>query len=185
MKMPSLRLAGVQDFLLRHGEKFVVGVLGLFALSLVWGGLNALRLKSAQQSQTPQAIKSLTEDTVRHIGATTEPPPDIVHPKGELAEALEPWRPQHIKIPAPPGELVLSRPFTQDVVKRQKPQVFPIEDLRAVAGVAVLPDPAAATPFEGGPGPEAVPRTAGHAAGHAPVAIRPVPRDRRQPGSPT
>jgi hypothetical protein len=155
MKMPSLRLSGVQEFLLRHGEKFVVGLLGLFALALVWGGLNALRLKSAQQSQTPQAITALTAETVRHIGATTEPPADIVHPKGELAEAIEPWRAQQIKLPAAPVEAVLSRPFTQDVVKRPKPEVFPIEDLRAVAGIAVLPDPAALAPFEGGPGAEA------------------------------
>lgn len=156
MKMPIPSLAGIQEFMLRHGEKFVVAGLGLFALSLIGGGLNALRLKSAQQSQTPQAIKNLTDEAVRHIGATTEPPQEIVHPKGELAKALEPWRPQHLKLPAASSEMVLSRPFTQDIVKRGKPEVFPIEDLRAIAGVTVLPDPAAAAAF-GGEGLGAMP----------------------------
>lgn len=155
MKMPSISAAGLQDFLLRHGEKFVVGLLGLFALTLLWSGANAMRLKSAQQSQTPQAITALSAQTIQHIDATTEPPADIVRPRGELAAALEPWRPQHLKLPPAPADTVLSRPFSQDVVKRAKPTVLPIEDLRAVAGVTVLPAPDAGAGLEMGRGPDA------------------------------
>ncbi|MFM7243430.1 MAG: hypothetical protein ACKO40_04535 [Planctomycetaceae bacterium] len=157
MKKPSISVAGMQDFFLRHGEKFVVGLLGLFALMLLWGGANALRLKSAQQSQTPQAINALATQTMQHIDRSTDPPADIVRPKGELAAALEPWRPQHIKVPPAPTDTTLNRPFAQDVVKRPKPEVLPIEDLRAVAGVTILPDPAAAPGFEAVPGGEGVP----------------------------
>lgn len=152
MKKPSISLAGIQDFFLRHGEKFVLGLLGLFALMLIWGGANALRLKSAQQSQTPQAITALAGQTMQHIDRSTDPPADIVRPKGELTAALEPWRPQHIKVPPAPTDTSFSRPFTQDVVKRAKPEVLPIEDLRAVAAVAVLPDPTAAPGLEAVPG---------------------------------
>lgn len=152
MKRPSISLSGIQDFLLRHGEKFIVGLLGLFAAMLIWGGANAIRLKSAQQSQTPQAITALAGQTMQHIDRSTAPPAEIVRPKGELTAALEPWRPQHIKVPPAPSDTILSRPFTQDVVKRTKPEVLPIEDLRAVAGVAVLPDPTAAPGLETVPG---------------------------------
>lgn len=152
MKRPSISLSGIQDFLLRHGEKFIVGLLGLFALMLMWGGVNAIRLKSAQESQTPQAITALAGQTMQHIDRSTAPPADIVRPKGELTAALEPWRPQHIKVPPAPTDTPLSRPFTQDVVKRTKPEVLPIEDLRAVAVIAVLPDPNAAPGFGPVPG---------------------------------
>jgi len=158
MKRPSISLSGIQDFFLRHGEKLVVGLLGLFALMLLWGGINAIRLKSAQQSQTPQAITALAAQTTQHIDRSTDPPPDIVRPKGELAAALEPWRPDQIKLPPAPADTTLNRPFTQDVVKRRKPEVLPIEDLRAVAGVAILPDPNAVAPgLEGGPSGEGAP----------------------------
>ncbi len=154
MKRPSISLSGIQDFFLRHGEKFIVGLLGLFAVMLLWGGANAMRLKSAQQSQTPQAINALATQTMQHIDRSTEPPADIVRPKGELAAALEPWRPQHIKVPPAPADTALHHPLTQDVVKRPKPEVLPIEDLRAIAGVTVLPDPTAAPGMEGVPGNE-------------------------------
>ena len=157
MKKPSISLSGIQDFLLRHGEKFIVGLLGLFAAMLIWGGANAIRLKSAQQSQTPQAITALTGQTMQHIDRSTDPPAEIVRPKGELTAALEPWRPQHIKVPPAPTDTPLNRPFTQDVVKRAKPEVLPIEDVRAVAGVAVLPDPTAAPGMGTVPGLDAAP----------------------------
>ena len=35
---------------------------------------------------------------------------------------------------------LFDRPLMQELAKRAKPEVLPIEDLRAIAGVAVLPD---------------------------------------------
>lgn len=151
MKAPSLRIASLQDVLLRHVEKIVVAILGLFALAVAWGGVHAMLRKSVQPNQTPEAITALTSDTVRHIDAPKEPAADVVRPTAKLAKALEPWRPDRIKVPEPASTTVFSRPFTQEVVKRPKPEVFPIEDLRAIAGVAVLPDASAMPGGEGGP----------------------------------
>lgn len=151
MKAPSLRISGVQDVLFRHVEKIVVTVLGLIALGIAWGGVHAMLRKSVQPNQTPEALTSLTGETVRHIDAPKEPAADMIRPAGQLAKALEPWRPQSVKVPEPPTATVFSRPFTQDVAKRPKPEVFPIEDLRAVAGVAMLPDATAMPGGEGGP----------------------------------
>jgi len=151
MKLPSFQIANLQDALLRHIEKFVVAALGMLALFIAWGGVHALIRKSVQPNHTPESIAALTSETVRHIDAPKEPSPDLIRSPGGLAKALEPWRPKSLKVSEPPPATVLSRPFTQDIVKRPKPEVFPIEDLRAIAGVAIIPDAAAAAVGDGGP----------------------------------
>jgi hypothetical protein len=156
MKRPSLTFDkdAILGFLLNHCEKMVVAVVGLLALGLAWGGLNALRLKAAGKDQTPEAISRLTADTVRHIDAAAKPPADTSRKGGELALAIDPWRPQQVKIATPPQASVLDRPLFQELAKRAKPSVLPIEDLRAVAGVAVFADqadPNAMMPMGGGP----------------------------------
>lgn len=148
MKLPSLSIQNLQEGLLRHAEKIVVAILGVLALTIAWGGVHALLRKSVQPNQTPEALTTLTSETVRHIDAPKEVPPDTVRPAGQLAKALEPWRPQSLQDPGPPPAAIFSRPFAQDIVKRPKPEVFPIEDLRAIAGVAMLPDAAATPAFQ-------------------------------------
>ncbi|MEX0671334.1 MAG: hypothetical protein WD060_12855 [Pirellulales bacterium] len=125
-------------FLLNHCEKLVVGVVALAALGLTWGGVNSLRLKSVKPDQTPASLTGLTASANRHIDAATKPPASN-HKADTLALAIDPWRPQQVKIAVAPEMALLDRPLFQELAKRTKPNVFPIEDLRAVAGIAVLP----------------------------------------------
>jgi hypothetical protein len=143
MKRPSLKFdkEAILAFLLKHCEKFVVGLVGLVALVLAWGGINALRLKAVGKDQTPDAVSQLTANAVRHIDAAAKPPADASRKAGDLALTIDPWRPQQVKITPAPQASLLDRPLFQELAKRAKPTVLPIEDLRAVAGVAVLPDP--------------------------------------------
>lgn len=170
MKRPNLKFDkdAILGFLLNHCEKFVVGLVGLIGLGLAWNGVNALRLKSVRSEQTPEAVSQLTAQTVRHIDATQKPPADTLRKGGDLAAAIDPWRPQQVKIAPAPELALFDRPLVQELAKRAKPEVLPIEDLRALAGVAVLPDaadPAALMPPPGrgpmvdGPAPEGQPPT--------------------------
>jgi hypothetical protein len=54
MKLPAMRFdkEAVLDFLLLHGEKFVMAGVAALALSLLWGGIDALRTKTARRDQT-------------------------------------------------------------------------------------------------------------------------------------
>ena len=142
MKRPSLKFDknAILGFLLNHCEKFIVGLVGLIGLVLAWNGVNALRLKSVRSEQTPEAVSQLTSQTVRHIDATQKPPADTLRKGGDLAATIDPWRPQQVKIAPAPEMAVFDRPLVQELAKRAKPEVLPIEDLRALAGVAVLPD---------------------------------------------
>ena len=172
MKRPSLKFDkdAILAFLLNHCEKFVVALIGLIGLGLTWNGINALRLKSVRSDQTPEAVAKLTAQTVQHIDAATKPPADTVRKGGDLAATIDPWRPQQVKLAPPPEMSLFDRPLVQELARRAKPEVLPIEDLRAIAGVAVLPDttdPAAVMqPFGRGPGvdgpaPEPPPRRPG------------------------
>ncbi|MCE9630729.1 MAG: hypothetical protein K8S94_08475 [Planctomycetia bacterium] len=140
MKRPSMKFDkdAILAFLLNHCEKLVVGVIALAALGLAWGGIDALRLKSVKPDQTPAALTSLNANANNHIDAATKPPA-ANRKAGRLALAIDPWRPQQVKIVAAPEMSLFDRPLFQELAKRTKPNVFPIEDLRAVAGIAVLP----------------------------------------------
>ena len=143
MKRPSLKFdkQAILNFLLNHCEKLVVGVIGLIGLGLAWNGANALRLKSVRSDQTPEAVSQLTAQTVQHIDAATKPPADAIRKGGDLAAVIDPWRPQQVKIAPAPELSLFDRPLVQELAKRAKPEILPIEDLRALAGVAVVPDP--------------------------------------------
>jgi hypothetical protein len=161
MKRPSLKFdkQAILGFLLNHAEKLVVGLVGLIGLVLLWNGINALRIKSVRSTETPEAVAQLSAATVQHIDAVQKPPADTVRKGGELALAIDPWRPQQVKIATAPAAPLLARPLVAELSKRTKPAVLPLEDLRAIAGVAVLPDvtdPAALMPM--GPRPEGIDR---------------------------
>ena len=140
MKRPSMKFDkdAILAFLLNHCEKLVVGVVALAALGLVWGGVNSLRFKSVKPDQTPASLTGLIANANKHIDAATKPPASN-HKAGRLTLAIDPWRPQQVKIAVAPEMALLDRPLFQELAKRTKPNVFPIEDLRAVAGIAVLP----------------------------------------------
>ena len=172
MKRPSLKFDkdAILGFLLNHCEKFVVGLIGLIGLGLAWNGVNALRLKSVRSDQTPEAVSQLTAQTVQHIDAAAKPPADTIRKGGDLAATIDPWRPQQVKIAPAPDMSLFDRPLMQELAKRAKPEVLPIEDLRAIAGVAVLPDttdpaammqPPGRAPGLDAPPPEPQPRRPG------------------------
>lgn len=144
MKRPNISFNkdAILDFLLAHGEKFVVAIVALGALGLAWGGIDALRVKAVKSDQTPEALRDFTTRVSSHIDAATKPPADALPPLPKLTEAIEPWRPGRVTIAPPPQTALLDKPLFQELAKRMKPEVLPIEDLRAVAGVAVLPDAA-------------------------------------------
>ena len=185
MKKPSLNAAAIKRFLLHHGEKPVVAVLGLLAALLVWWGIDALRSQSVDRNHTPQFVDELAGKATIHIGTAKQVPTDRLPPLKPLSPRLDPWRPQHVKIAAAPAApAVFDRPLRAELTKRTQPAVFPIADLQAVAGIAVLPDPRGANrdaaamatrPADTAPAPEE-PR------GGRPPRRRPKPRDQAGEG---
>lgn len=160
MAVPSLSKDTLTAWLLDHCEKIIGGIVLLLAVWLAWGGLNAIRSQSAPAELKPDKIASKAAEALAHIDSQEEPPKDkILEPVG-LADSIETWL-----VPAEKDarKLVLSRPLFDELARRSQPDVFPVEDLRAVAGVAVL----------------AVPADAGEAGGR----LRPGSRSPR-PGDP-
>jgi hypothetical protein len=185
VKKPSLNAAAIKRFLLHHGEKPVVAVLGLLAALLVWWGIDALRSQSVDRNHTPQFVDELAGKATIHIGTAKQVPTDRLPPLKPLSPRLDPWRPQQVKIAAAPAApAVFDRPLRAELTKRTQPAVFPIADLQAVAGIAVLPDPRGANrdaaamatrPADTAPAPEE-PR------GGRPPRRRPKPRDQAGEG---
>lgn len=153
MKRPSIRFdkEAVIDFLLRHGEKFVVAVIALAALGLAWGGVDAIQSKSASEQQSPRAIERTAADAAEHIDREKAAPATERRSGPPLSAAIDPWRDPTVA--EPPALALLDRPMFEEFAKRTQPDVFPIEDLRAVAGLAVLPAKQAAAPAAAEPQP--------------------------------
>ncbi len=172
MKMPSFNLAAATDVLLRHGEKIVAAIVGLGGLILVWGGIDAMRSLAVTDAQTPKAVSQAATQARDHIGREAQPPADLLPPRKPLADALDVWRTPLVPwksgtapgltIAATPSLPVLDSPLFEELKKRGQPDVLPLEDVRAVAGVALLPvpEPAAggAQPRRGQRGGEAAER---------------------------
>lgn len=138
MKRPNL--GGIGSMLGRHAEKIGVAILGLLALVLAWGGISALRSKSATTGQSPEAISTLAQQAAAKIEEAESPPAERLPPLRRLGPLLDPWRPQQVKVtPSPLADKPLARPLVLATrTKRETPQVFPIEHLHTVAGIAVL-----------------------------------------------
>ncbi len=137
MKRPNL--GGIGSMLGRHAEKIGVAILGLLALVLAWGGIAALRSKSATTGQSPEAISTLAQQAAAKIEEAESPPAERLPPLTRLGPLLDPWRPQQVKVaPSPLADKPLARPLVLAAPKRETPQVFPIEQLHTVAGIAVL-----------------------------------------------
>jgi len=78
VKKPSIDLATVTDLLVRHGEKIGVVVVGLGALLLVWGGVDAMRTLAVTDAQTPEAVNRAVAQARGHIGREVQPPADLL-----------------------------------------------------------------------------------------------------------
>jgi hypothetical protein len=161
MAVPSLSKDALLAWLLDHCEKIIGAVVLLLAAWLAWGGLNAIRSQSAPADLKPDRIVAKAADALAHIDSQEEPPEDkILEPVG-LTDSIGTWIAPAEK---DARKLVFSRPLFDELARRAQPDVFPVEDLRAVAGVAVV----------------AVPADPGDAGGRQP---RPGPRPPR-PGDP-
>lgn len=153
MKKPGLSMnpAALAGFFISHGEKLILALVGVLALLMIWWGIDAVRSQAAGEARSPRAVANLATQAAANIETTTKVPADRLADRRPLAALLDPWRPQQVKIAAAPaGRSPLARPLTSELTKRTKPDVFPMEDLRAVAGIAVLPD-AAREPGAGAP----------------------------------
>lgn len=144
MKTPAVNPAAIGGFFIRHGEKLAFAALGLFGLTMVWWGIDAVRSQSVDKSRSPQAVQELANQAAAHIESVAKPPAGRVPSLPPLSPRVDPWRPQQVKIVdtrSPPA--IFNRPLAAELTKRTRPQVLPIEDLQATAGIAVLPDPVA------------------------------------------
>jgi hypothetical protein len=149
VKTPRIDVAAVTDLLVKHGEKIIVAVVGLGALLLLWGGIDAMRSLSVKEAQTPDAVNRTVTQARAHIGRDAVPPADLLPPRTPLADAIDPWRTPLVPwrtgsgpwltLADTPTLAVLDKPLFDELKKRSQPDVLPVEDLRAVAGIAVVP----------------------------------------------
>jgi hypothetical protein len=138
MKAP--RIAFNKDalltFLLGHGEKLIAVMFGLAACALAWGGVSALRNMRPTSEQQPEAIVADAATTAEHIEAVKIAPDDELTSEKGLADTVAQWLSPKI-IPTPP-QVVFNKPLFGELARRSSPDILPIEDLQAVAGVAVM-----------------------------------------------
>jgi len=147
--MKRINLRGIGGMLGRNAEKIGVGILGAIALWLAFQGINALRSKSVTPDHQPEAIATLARQAATTVETADAPPAERLPPLKPIGPLLDPWRPQQVKIaPSTVADAPLARPLVLAAgTKRETPTVFPIEQLQARSGVAVLEsidDPAGA-----------------------------------------
>lgn len=146
----SLNKQSIVAFLVNHGEKLVAGLFGLFACTLAWGGVEALRSMRPTQEQRPEAIIDQSKSTDTHIDSVKIAPDDELTSEKGLSALVKPWL--GVKVDPPQQPLVLNKPLFGELSKRTSPDILPIEDLRATAGVVVIaskPAPAGGRPAAG------------------------------------
>jgi hypothetical protein len=144
MKKPTFNPAALGDFFVRHAEKMLFALVGLLGLVMIWRGIDTVSSQAVDRSRTPDAVADLARQAAANIERSQQPPKGRLPDVPPLAPRVDPWRPQQVKIADPPtGGGMFDRPLFSELTKRTKPEVFPITDLQAVAGIAVLPDPTA------------------------------------------
>jgi hypothetical protein len=138
MKAPRIAFSkdAVLSFLLLHGEKVVAAMVGLAACGLAWGGIGALRSMRPKPEQLPQAIVADAATTQEHIEAVKIAPDDELTSEKGLADTVAQWLSP--KIAPVPSQSMFDKPLFGELARRSSPDIFPIEDLRAFAGVAVV-----------------------------------------------
>ena len=187
MKAPRIAFDkdAILSFLLSHGEKVIAALVGIAALALAWGGLGAMRSLRPTAEQQPQAIIADADTTAKHIEAVKIAPDDELTSEKGLADTVAQWLSPKIAV-APPLA-IFNKPLFGELARRSGPDILPIEDLRAVAGVAVLalkPKPVGDRPVPERPlnldanspaKPGKTPRGGGR--GGPPQPVPPVPPD--------
>jgi hypothetical protein len=124
-------------FLVNHVEKLLVGVVAVCGLGLAFGGLQAVQSRMLSEEHSPTRIETSAREAENKIDQASRPPIGKLRSGAKrLEEVLEPWsRPE---IPRFTGLVGVNRPLFGDVKKRDQPTVYPLEELRVIAGVAPL-----------------------------------------------
>jgi hypothetical protein len=140
MKRPSVTFDkdAILAFLLAHGEKIGVAAVAVIACGLAWGGVNAARTQAATRAQQPKAIEDSANLAAAHILEAKQPPAEELR-RSNLAKSIDPWRRPDVQ--RPHSAALFNKQLSEEKAKRSRPEVFPIEELRAVAGVAFMPEP--------------------------------------------
>ncbi|MFM8803864.1 MAG: hypothetical protein ACKOK8_08145, partial [Planctomycetia bacterium] len=138
MKAPRVAFNkdAVLSFLLSHGEKVVAAIIGLAACGLAWGGVSALRGMRPSQEQQPESLVADAAATAKHIEEVKIVPDDELTSEKGLAKTVARWLSP--KVEPPPPHALLNKPLFAELARRSSPEILPVEDLRAVSGVAVL-----------------------------------------------
>jgi hypothetical protein len=178
MKKPkiSFNKDAILDFLLRNVEKMVAAAIGLFACTLAWGGVDALRSMRPKQDQRPQTIVEQAKVTAEHIEAVKIAPDDELTSEKGLAAVVSKWLAP--KIVPPPTQTILNKPLFGEVARRSKPEILPLQELHAVAGVMLIaarPPAPAGRAAERAPEPEAAPTKGKPGRGGRPGQNQPGP----------
>ncbi|MFM8633327.1 MAG: hypothetical protein ACKOEX_00695 [Planctomycetia bacterium] len=124
--------------LLAHGEKIVVGIVALLALWLAWIGISSIRSDVAADAIKPDKIVSQSQEALTHIDKEPNPPKDKLVQSSDLPGTFAAWKSPGDQNPRKP---ILSRPLFEDRARRSRPDIFAVEDLQAVGGIAVLARP--------------------------------------------
>lgn len=173
MKLPDaisgLNKEKLLELLIRYGDKAVLAIVLLFSCGLAWGGIDAMRSKSASTARQPRAIEQAAAQADTHINQLKAPPQNVRGKAEPLAARLDLWVSPKLA-PATSAPL-FDQPLFEELAKRTKPEVFPIEQLHATAGVAVL----AVADRPANPAAAAAPA--------APTAPGDKPADRERPGA--
>lgn len=138
MKAPRIAFSkdALLTFLLQHGEKLIAAVVGLAACALALSGVSALRSMRPTAEQQPEAIIADAAVTAEHIEAVKIAPDDELTSEKGLAATVSQWL--ATKVVPPPAIVLFDKPLFAELARRSSPDILPIEELRAVAGVAVL-----------------------------------------------
>ena len=93
MKKPRIALNkdAILGFFVKHGEKLIAGLFGLFACTLAWGGVEALRSMRPTQEQRPESIVEQSKSTDTHIDSVKIAPDDELTSEKGLSAKVSPW----------------------------------------------------------------------------------------------
>lgn len=138
MKAPGFAIdkKTLLDWLLRYGDKLALALLIIAALRLAWGGIEAFRAGGTSDTERPDAIAALAEKARVHIDREKKPPAGELPKRESLTALINAWREPTIG-----GDATVTsirEPLFPDFSRRTKPDVLPIEDLRASAGIHVV-----------------------------------------------
>lgn len=159
MKMPAFDKDKAIALLIAHGDKAVIALLALFACGLAWGGIDALRSQGAGEQRLPKSILDTATRAAGHIDREKAPPAEVRVSPESLATRTKPWESPTLEVAKTPP--LFDKPLFEELAKRTKPEILPIERLEATAGIAVLAVAAQANPQRVEPVPQDPQKPAG------------------------